>query len=404
MVRFDFDAAALITGMTMPAFVAVVIALVMMVDRVRSEQRKPYRNGIAPRMPAMSAMSFFGALNFALLGLLLGLAVWRLTAPPSPPTPADAARRACAASADVRSFWSASEAAARRPPLLWTFPGAGNTMMRLLLDHATGVYTGSVYGDPSLLPLLPGEGRCDRSVVAVKVHPTHVDSNDMVRAADDGGALRLNVTRKPQYLKCAGLRFDAAILIVRDPYRSIWAEYKRYVNWKEVVANKDSGGVSSSACRAALRGQDLHSGGLLRACFAPAHWRDQARKLARSWKHMWFHYEKFKRMKAGKRSTRVLQVAYEEVLKPDAREAALRRIVDFLRLPHAVSDATLRCAFALADDPRTHRAAQSDASQQYVTLQQAYANASLVCDMWKSFRRKASKAGYAPIGGVRCQE
>ena len=276
-------------------------------------------------------------------------------------------------------------------------------MMRLLLDHATGVYTGSVYGDPSLLPLLPGEGRCDRSVVAVKVHPTHVDSNDMVRAADDGGALRLNVTRKPQYLKCAGLRFDAAILIVRDPYRSIWAEYKRYVNWKEVVANKDSGGVSSSACRAALRGQDLHSGGLLRACFAPAHWRDQARKLARSWKHMWFHYEKFKRMKAGKRSTRVLQVAYEEVLKPDAREAALRRIVDFLRLPHAVSDATLRCAFALADDPRTHRAA-ADTSSQYVTLQQAYANASLVCDMWKSFRRKASKAGYAPIGGVRCQE
>ena len=74
MVRFDFDAAALITGMTMPAFVAVVIALVMMVDRVRSEQRKPYRNGIAPRMPAMSAMSFFGALNFALLGLLLGRA------------------------------------------------------------------------------------------------------------------------------------------------------------------------------------------------------------------------------------------------------------------------------------------------------------------------------------------
>ena len=172
-----------------------------------------------------------------------------------------------------------------------------------------------------------------------------------------------------------------------------------------VAACTSSGvGVSSSACRAALRGQDLHSGGLLRACFAPAHWRDQARKLARSWKHMWFHYEKFKRMKAGKRSTRVLQVAYEEVLKPDAREAALRRIVDFLRLPHAVSDATLRCAFALADDPRTHRAAQSDASQQYVTLQQAYANASLVCDMWKSFRRKASKAGYAPIGGVRCQE
>ena len=151
------------------------------------------------------------------------------------------------------------------------------------------------------------------------------------------------------------------------------------------------------------RAQPLHSGGLLKGCFDTTHFRQYALRLARAWKHMWFHYEKFKRMKAGKRSTRVLQVAYEEVLKPDAREAALRRIVDFLRLPHAVSDATLRCAFALADDPRTHRAA-ADTSSQYVTLQQAYANASLVCDMWKSFRRKASKAGYAPIGGVRCQE
>ena len=178
----------------------------------------------------------------------------------------------------------------------------------------------------------------------------------MVRAADDGGALRLNVTRKPQYLKCAGLRFDAAILIVRDPYRSIWAEYKRYVNWRRWWRTRTRATSRRRRAAPALRSQDLHSGGLLRACFAPAHWRDQARKLARSWKHMWFHYEKFKRMKAGKRSTRVLQVAYEEVLKPEAREAALRRIVDFLRLPHAVSDATLRCAFALADDPRTHRA------------------------------------------------
>ena len=39
-----------------------------------------------------------------------------------------------------------------------------------------------VYGDMSLLPLLPGEGRCDQSVVAVKAHPIHIDSNDFVPA------------------------------------------------------------------------------------------------------------------------------------------------------------------------------------------------------------------------------
>ena len=65
--------------------------------------------------------------------------------------------------------------------------------------------------------------------------------------------------------------------------------------------------------------------------------------------------------------------------------------------------ATLRCAFALADDPHTHRRRGGGAgSDAFVTLEHAYANASLVCDMWKTFRRKASKAGYAPINGMRC--
>ena len=80
----------------------------------------------------------------------------------------------------------------------------------MLLDYATGVYTGSIYGDPSLLPLLPGEGRCDRSVVAVKAHPAHLDSFDFVPTA--AGLLRLNLTRKPQYVKCAPYRFASAIV------------------------------------------------------------------------------------------------------------------------------------------------------------------------------------------------
>ena len=64
----------------------------------------------------MSAMSLGGALNFALLGLLLGLAVWPPTAPPSPPAcrRRRAPERAHGVGADVRSFWSASEAARGR--------------------------------------------------------------------------------------------------------------------------------------------------------------------------------------------------------------------------------------------------------------------------------------------------
>jgi len=57
------------------------------------------------------------------------------------------------------------------PPLLYSFPGSGNTWVRLLIDWSTGVYSGSFYFDKSLLSILPGEIKCDRSVSVIKVHP-----------------------------------------------------------------------------------------------------------------------------------------------------------------------------------------------------------------------------------------
>ena len=59
------------------------------------------------------------------------------------------------------------------------------------------------------------------------------------------------------------------------------------------------------------------------------------------------------------------------------------------------------CAFALADHPHTHRNRRAE-SALVTSVQEAYGNASLVCQMWQVFRRKAAKAGYAPYGGVKC--
>eukprot|EP01032_Pedospumella_encystans_P025405 gene25405-28717_t len=62
----------------------------------------------------------------------------------------------------------------KHPPMLYTFPGAGNTWCRLLIEYSTGIYTGSVYNDKSLLQSLPGEFTCNWQVSAIKVHPhTH---------------------------------------------------------------------------------------------------------------------------------------------------------------------------------------------------------------------------------------
>lgn len=66
----------------------------------------------------------------------------------------------------------------RRPPLLYSFPGSGNTWVRLLIELSTGIYTGSVYDDHALREMLPGEGACDDTVSVVKV--VHLCPHDFI--------------------------------------------------------------------------------------------------------------------------------------------------------------------------------------------------------------------------------
>ncbi|XP_076800115.1 sialate:O-sulfotransferase 1-like [Clavelina lepadiformis] len=86
---------------------------------------------------------------------------------------------------------------------LVSFPGSGNTWTRYLLERATGIYTGSIYGDPHLrrhgfLAESPNVSK-HRSVV-VKDH-------------------MMNNNRMSLY--------ETAILIVRNPYDAMVAEFNR---------------------------------------------------------------------------------------------------------------------------------------------------------------------------------
>ena len=107
-----------------------------------------------------------------------------------------------------------------------------------------------------------------------------------------------------QYAKCERYRFRSAIVVLRDPYRAIWAEYKRHVNWREVVAGKPSGKLGDDekerklACKKALRSQSIHGGTLLRACFDSRHFAHHATHLARNFKQAWFHYGRLKSVHA----------------------------------------------------------------------------------------------------------
>nr|XP_034996042.1 WSC domain-containing protein 1 [Zootoca vivipara] len=86
---------------------------------------------------------------------------------------------------------------------LSSFPGAGNTWARHLIEHATGFYTGSYYFDGTLYNKgFKGEKDHWRSrrTICVKTHESGQKEIEM---------------------------FDSAILLIRNPYKSLVAEFNR---------------------------------------------------------------------------------------------------------------------------------------------------------------------------------
>uniref|UniRef100_A0A3Q3IKH9 Sulfotransferase n=1 Tax=Monopterus albus TaxID=43700 RepID=A0A3Q3IKH9_MONAL len=85
---------------------------------------------------------------------------------------------------------------------LSSFPGAGNTWVRHLIELVTGYYTGSFYFDGTLYNRFKGEKdywKSGRSI-CVKTHESGQKEIEM---------------------------FDSAILLIRNPYRSLMAEFNR---------------------------------------------------------------------------------------------------------------------------------------------------------------------------------
>lgn len=87
---------------------------------------------------------------------------------------------------------------------LASYPGSGNTWLRHLLEHSTGIYTGSVYSDRRLKEGgFRGESVnfMKKSVLGVKMH---------------------------RCSKSELGKFEALILLVRNPYHAMISEWHRY--------------------------------------------------------------------------------------------------------------------------------------------------------------------------------
>ena len=296
----------------------------------------------------------------------------------------------------TRSFVPADKE--REPPLFWSFPGSGNTWIRFLIEQATGFYTGSVYRDLDIIKVMPGELRCDRSVVAVKGHPNWTPF-DLVDGAykpdarwtlpDQRGSkvventefwygktdINPRPTIKAFYKKCNAVEIDRALVVTRDPFAALWAEYQRVKSERVVNGTKEYGHIAK----------------LAKADFDPNDMRYQVISLMQDWVLQFVGYEGFTE-KHGCES--VLFQPFEELVSPKTRDLSLARIAAHLRKPMVT---TPECAFTLADHPAIRRDKIKDPA--YMTIQDAYNDprvGDLVCDMYEIAGPELKIFGYKP--------
>ena len=103
----------------------------------------------------------------------------------------------------------------RRVVALVSLPGSGNTWVRGLLERVTGVCTGSIYCDKTLRAEgFCGEGLRSGALLVVKTHDSSLQWK--------GERYKTVKTDRPF--------FDAAIFLIRSPFRAAIAEWNREVS------------------------------------------------------------------------------------------------------------------------------------------------------------------------------
>ena len=98
---------------------------------------------------------------------------------------------------------------------LASFPGSGNTWTRTLLEQSSGIYTGSIYSDNSLVNAgFEGECITSRNVIAIKTHATY----------------------NPGMKERVTVNFDGVIYIIRNLHDALVSEHTRRITKSHVSA------------------------------------------------------------------------------------------------------------------------------------------------------------------------
>ena len=239
--------------------------------------------------------------------------------------------------------------------MLLSFPGAGNTWTRLLIEGITGVLTGSVYeGDTALEEVFPGEVRCDTRLSAVKGHPFSFDPCGTALCLNNGPKIRD---------KCKRGRIRSwgkFLFIARDPMSSILSEFQRHVSGSH-------SGVATKVSR-----------------YLKSRWNYWAANLAHDIQYDWDF--KVKAMMDLHSPQNFLAIKYEDLVSKTHRYEALRQIQEYLGFPF--SETQLKCAIYTSDEARVHRHSKISLRSLMDT------NTELQCRIWPMIKNFATYFNY----------
>ena len=121
----------------------------------------------------------------------------------------------------------------RKPPMLLTFPGSGTTMTQMLLEFATGVYSGSIYDEDELYAVMPGLRACGQRLSVVKAHIKDL----LFKKESDQKEDKVTFKSNKYVVKCRnGVIYDFTrfIFVLRSPWAAWWSNWQRDFN-----ANKE---------------------------------------------------------------------------------------------------------------------------------------------------------------------
>jgi hypothetical protein len=248
----------------------------------------------------------------------------------------------------------------RLPAVLYSIPASGNTWFRVLLEHATGVQTGCVYGQV-LVDSTPQKCGCNWQLSLVKIHPsTHSWTNltsGYIQSYHD-------VCRRGGVTS-----FERGIVLVRDPFETIFIHYQRRTT------------------------QTAHQG-ISRKNFNHSVFEARAIILANWYVSMWKEIQKLYDNFAA--NSNALMIRYEDLRNSSTRYYHLHRAAAFLGM--VSPQGRVPCAFCLAQYKETaHVYAEGD-----ILIQQAYRSKEVICTIWNILGHIFQGKGYRPFGGISC--